>query len=288
MRFLSQSTARNVMVFLTAASDHVTGLAGASGSMVINASKDGAAFAAITPAITDRGSGWYSLALTTSHTDTVGDLALNITATSADPIDLMLNVQLSLPAATLSIATSAITAASIASSAITNAKFAAGAIDAAAIANGAIDLATLAGDVIPAVADATWDEARAGHVAAGSFGEYTPANVTTWRGSTPAILSSSYVQGSVAAMQTDVLNSNALGSTAATEIAAAVWAFVYEGASTVTGFLRLARAILINKGNNLEGSTPAFRDIADSKNRVAWTMSGGAGGNVRSVVTDET
>lgn len=33
-----------------------------------------------------------------------------------------------------------------------------------------------------AVADAVWDEARAGHVIAGSFGEYTPGNVTHWLG----------------------------------------------------------------------------------------------------------
>lgn len=36
------------------------------------------------------------------------------------------------------------------------------------------------------VADAVWDEARAGHVSAGTFGEYIPANVTTWLGTAAA------------------------------------------------------------------------------------------------------
>jgi hypothetical protein len=90
MRLLKQSTARNVMVLIVQSSDHITGLAGAT--LTITASKDGGAFGSITPTVTDRGSGWYNLALTTSHTDTLGDLALHITATSADPVDLVMTV----------------------------------------------------------------------------------------------------------------------------------------------------------------------------------------------------
>ncbi len=95
MRIAKLSTARNVIVFMTTATDHVTGLAGLT--LTITASKDGAAFAGISPSVTDRGSGWYSLALTTSHTDTLGDLALHITATLADPSDLVLQVCSELP-----------------------------------------------------------------------------------------------------------------------------------------------------------------------------------------------
>lgn len=40
----------------------------------------------------ERGSGWYSLALTTSHTDTLGDLAIHATASGADPVDLVCQV----------------------------------------------------------------------------------------------------------------------------------------------------------------------------------------------------
>lgn len=48
---------------------------------------------------------------------------------------------------------------------------AAGVVTAAAVATGAIDADALAADAAGEIADAVWDEARSGHVAAGSFGE---------------------------------------------------------------------------------------------------------------------
>ncbi len=90
MRLLKQSTAANVMVFMTDSADHVAGKAGLT--LTITASKDGAAFASISPTVTERGNGWYNLALTTSHTDTLGDLAIHVTATGADPTDLLCRV----------------------------------------------------------------------------------------------------------------------------------------------------------------------------------------------------
>lgn len=97
---LKQSTARNLLVFMTQAADHVSGLTGAT--LTITASKDGGAFASISPTVTERGSGWYSLALTTSHTDTLGDLALHITAASGDPTDLVRQVVTALPGEAIS------------------------------------------------------------------------------------------------------------------------------------------------------------------------------------------
>jgi len=91
MRKAKQSTAKNVMVLMVQASDHITGLAGLT--LTITASKDGAAFAGIAPAVTDRGSGWYAVALTAAHTDTLGDLALHITGAAADPADMVLLVE---------------------------------------------------------------------------------------------------------------------------------------------------------------------------------------------------
>ena len=86
MRELKQSTAANVMVFMTDSADHIAGKTGLT--LTITASKDGAAFASITPTVTERGDGWYNLALTSSHTDTLGDLAIHITSTGADPTDM--------------------------------------------------------------------------------------------------------------------------------------------------------------------------------------------------------
>ena len=87
MALLKQSTARNRAVFMTDSTDHVTGKTGLT--LTITASKDGGSFSSITPTVTDLGSGWYKLALTTSHTDTLGDFALHITGTGADPTDLV-------------------------------------------------------------------------------------------------------------------------------------------------------------------------------------------------------
>lgn len=74
------------MVFMASSTDHVTGKTGLT--LTITASKAGGAFASITPTVTERGDGWYSLALTTTHANTLGDLALHITGTGADPTDL--------------------------------------------------------------------------------------------------------------------------------------------------------------------------------------------------------
>ena len=117
---LKQSTARNLMVFLTDSADHVTGKTGAT--LTITISKDGAAFASISPTVTERGNGWYSIALTTGNTDTLGDLVLRATASGADPIDLREQVFAAIPGDSVtvsSIGSNVITAASIATDAVT-------------------------------------------------------------------------------------------------------------------------------------------------------------------------
>ena len=114
---LKQSTARNLLVFVTQSADHVTGLTGAT--LTITASKDGAAFASISPTVTERGNGWYSLALTSSHTDTLGDLAVHVTATSADPTDLVRQVVAGLPGEAVAWSDDAVNSSSLAASAVT-------------------------------------------------------------------------------------------------------------------------------------------------------------------------
>lgn len=96
---LKQSTARNRMVLMVDSADHVSGKTGLT--LTITASKDGAAFASISPTVTERSDGWYSLALTTSHTDTLGDLAFHITSSGADPTDFDDQVVADLPGASV-------------------------------------------------------------------------------------------------------------------------------------------------------------------------------------------
>lgn len=90
MRKIKQGVARDILIFMTDATDHIAGKAGLT--LTITASKNAGAFAAITPVVTDQGSGWYALALTAAHTNTLGDLGLHITATGADPTDTLLEV----------------------------------------------------------------------------------------------------------------------------------------------------------------------------------------------------
>lgn len=90
MTNLKLSTATNRMILMVDSTDHVTGKTGLT--LTITASKNGAAFASITPTVTERTGGWYSLALTSSHTDTLGDLVIHCTGTNADPADRLFNV----------------------------------------------------------------------------------------------------------------------------------------------------------------------------------------------------
>lgn len=103
---LRQSTSRNLSVLMVDSSDHVTGKTGLT--LTISASKDGGAFATITPTVTELATGWYSIALTTTHTNTLGDLAFHITGTGADPTDIVRQVVADLPGATVSSVTGAV------------------------------------------------------------------------------------------------------------------------------------------------------------------------------------
>lgn len=111
----------------------------------------------------------------------VGAMAANVltaTAINADAITAAKVADGAIDAATFAagainaaaIAADAITAAKIADGAIDAATFAAGAINAAAIAADAIGASELAADAVAEIADAVWDEAIAGHLAAGSTG----------------------------------------------------------------------------------------------------------------------
>lgn len=69
-----------VQMFLA---DHVTPATGKT--LTVTLSKDGAAFASISPTVTERGTGWYNVALVAANTDTVGDLVVLATEAACDP-----------------------------------------------------------------------------------------------------------------------------------------------------------------------------------------------------------
>jgi hypothetical protein len=91
MRNIKVSTDRNIKVFMTAASDHITGATGLT--LTVGLSKaDATTFSTITPTVTEISNGWYQLAMTGTHHNVLGDLAIHITAEGADPTDLQYEV----------------------------------------------------------------------------------------------------------------------------------------------------------------------------------------------------
>lgn len=90
MRLMKQSTAAHILVFMTDSADHISGKTGLT--LTITASKNGAAFASITPSVTERGYGWYDLSHAGGDLDTLGDMGFHITGTGADPTDFVVRV----------------------------------------------------------------------------------------------------------------------------------------------------------------------------------------------------
>lgn len=85
---VQQSTTQLALkFFLTASSDHITGLTGATATVTI--SKEGAAFASPAGAVTEIANGWYKVAANATDTNTLGEILLHATAASADPCDLI-------------------------------------------------------------------------------------------------------------------------------------------------------------------------------------------------------
>lgn len=103
--FLKLSTAVNITVLMIDSADHITGKTGLT--LTIYATKAAGSPASISPTVTELDStnvkGLYKLALTSSHTDTLGELQLHVTSSGADPADYAWQVSTYLPgeAATL-------------------------------------------------------------------------------------------------------------------------------------------------------------------------------------------
>jgi hypothetical protein len=93
---LKQSTAITVPFFVHDVNgDAVTGLS--DGSFTKRISKNGAAFGAMTVTITEMENGWYSIPLSTSHSDTLGILTIVFTNAGAKQVNLQWRVHARLP-----------------------------------------------------------------------------------------------------------------------------------------------------------------------------------------------
>ena len=123
-----------------------------------------------------------------------------------------------------------------------------------------------------AVADAVWDEARAGHVAAGTFGEGIPV----------ASLPDGII--SAAKFAAAAIDANALAADAALEIVAAVFSRSF-GASysnyTFDQLMKIVVSVLAGVASGLDTTTAQFQNLAGTSVVVSATVD--SNGN-RSVV----
>lgn len=174
-------------------SDHITGKTGLT--LTITASKDGGAFASITPTVTDLGSGWYKLALTTTHTNTLGYLALHVTGTGADPTDISIMVVTDLPGESVSSVTGSVGSVTGAVGSVTGAvgsvtgnvggnvvgsvgSIATNGITSTSIATDAINAASVKADAVTEIVDGVWNAVRTSYTSNGSMGESMNQNLT--------------------------------------------------------------------------------------------------------------
>jgi hypothetical protein len=192
MQLLKQSTAATVKVgpFLDS-TDGVTAETGLTISQAdVRLSKNGGNIAQKNEAsaCTHDELGYYDCSLDSTDTGTLGRLLLAVSESGALPVwhefmVLPANVYDSLVAGLDALQVHAneitaglITAAAVATGTIDADAIADGAIDAGAIAADAIGASELASDAVAEIADAVWDEAKSGHVGAGSFGEEVQAH----------------------------------------------------------------------------------------------------------------
>lgn len=91
MFILKQSTAITVPFFAHDVNgDGVTGMA--DGGFTKRISKNGGAFAAMTVTVTEMENGWYSIPLSTTHSDTVGLLTLSFSNASCKRVNLQFRI----------------------------------------------------------------------------------------------------------------------------------------------------------------------------------------------------
>lgn len=102
------------------------------------------------------------------------------------------------------------------------------------------------------------------------------ADVKRWLATAPLALSSQRVQVDVEAMSATV--ESAISDAVATRL--------YEGSETLEQSVRIIRSGVAGKASGLDTNTPAYRDRADTKNRISATTDNN--GNRLTVTTDGT
>lgn len=217
MRLLKAST--TVTVQLGPALDKTDGVTEETAlSPTVEVSKAGGVFAArnSATAITHDANGWYRVELNATDTNTIGPLLAKFDdAATHLPVwhefmVLPANVYDSLVGGTDT-------------------------LDVQVTGMGAdvVTAAAIATDAVAEIADQVWDEARAGHVAAGSFGEGVASVQGNITGSVGSVATGGITAGSIAA---DAIGASELAADAVAEIADGVWDEARSGHVTAGTF----------------------------------------------------
>lgn len=278
-QLLKQSTAVNITVLMVDSADHVTGKTGLT--LTIYASKAAGTPAAITPTVTQLDStncpGLYKLALTTGHTDTLGELQLHVTAAGADPTDQAHQVVLDLPGVAQTgdnyARIGAPTGASIAADIATR------------LATSGYTAPPSAATVAAAAAVAVVDQALSGHTTSGTVGGGINAAASAgdpWA----TLLPGAYGAGTAGKLVGDNINAPVGSVPTANANADALLdrAAGVETNRTLRQALRLMLASMAGKLSGAATTTITVRDTNDSKDRIVATVD--SSGNRSSLTYD--
>jgi len=153
MQLILNGDSRPIVFGMVSSADHVTGLTGASPTVLL--SKNGGAFTSPAGTVAEIANGWYKLTPSGADVTTNGMLILHATATGGDPADVASQVVAFSPYDSVHLGLSALPSA-------------------AAGASGGLPLADSLGDV---TLDASFTTALIGNIAAAILG--TPANKLT-------------------------------------------------------------------------------------------------------------
>lgn len=163
MRWLKQNTAANVCVLMVLSNDRASPASSfSSGDLTIKISKNGGSFSTISVTAVNLGNGWYSIPLTISHTDTLGELLLHVEANTADPYDekyLVVGID---------------TTASIPNQVWDE-------LIVSHVVPGSFGTG-ISGSSSATIAGAVWDVTVSGHTTAGTFGEMVGNGISILRG----------------------------------------------------------------------------------------------------------
>jgi hypothetical protein len=182
MALIKQSSSYTRMFFMIDSTDHVSGKTGLTPSVSI--SKAGGSFASAGGTVSEVSSGWYKIALTSTDTNTLGDLAFQCTATGADPTSFVdqvvafnpLDSNLGLTNLDAAISSRAPAATALSNTTWTDTK--AGYLDTAVSSRA---------PSATALSNATWTDAKAGYIDAAISSRSTLTDSGVWSYATRAL-----------------------------------------------------------------------------------------------------